>query len=434
MVVLLRGALPALRHTPLLMVAPSTGKPATQLQCTVALVKNIVGTGVLSLPAGISRLSDGGASSTEALTLASVLMLAFGALNGFGFWLIGDACAATSQKSYVGAWRASLGESTSFLPALMSLFLCFTGTVACATVIGELGTDLVAGVMHTSYDSVSKTSVLAAISVGILTPLCLLPSLAPLGSASLIGVLGILLTGGSMAVRLVDGSYGPAGQFAAEAIATPTFHEATTQLGAVSPPAGATFFYLSLVSNAFLAHYNAPGVFNECRAAAAASSQPVQAPAQAPTDAGVSGASGVAKAGGTEAAGPVGTAVNTGDSGEADGKFDPCEADLLGRLTSTLAAEEVNRQFEMYIESVPSFGVRSAFEKGYEEGYLAGYGAGLQAGEALQNDRRPSPKASDAPAPMSASAAERRRPESAVPATSNEDRRLGLAPDRKSVV
>ena len=147
MVVLLRGALPALRHTPLLMVAPSTGKPATQLQCTVALVKNIVGTGVLSLPAGISRLSDGGASSTEALALASVLMLAFGALNGFGFWLIGDACAATSQKSYVGAWRASLGESTSFLPALMSLFLCFTGTVACATVIGELGTDLVAGVI-----------------------------------------------------------------------------------------------------------------------------------------------------------------------------------------------------------------------------------------------------------------------------------------------
>ena len=201
MVVLLRGALPALRHSPLLMVAPSTGKPATQLQCTVALVKNIVGTGVLSLPAGISRLSDGGASSTEALALASVLMLAFGALNGFGFWLIGDACAATSQKSYVGAWRASLGESTSFLPALMSLFLCFTGTVACATVIGELGTDLVAGVMHTSYESVSQTSVLAAFSVGILTPLCLLPSLAPLGSASLIGVLGILLTGGSMAVR-----------------------------------------------------------------------------------------------------------------------------------------------------------------------------------------------------------------------------------------
>ena len=143
--------------------------------------------------------------------------------------------------------------------------------------------------------------------------------------------------------------------------------------------------------------------------------------------------SGVAKAGGAEAAGPVGTAVNAGDSGEADGKFDPCEADLLVRLTSTLAAEEVNRQFEMYIESVPSFGVKSAFEKGYEEGYLAGYGAGLQAGEALQNDRRPSPEASDAPAPMSASPAELRRPESAVPATSDEDRRLGLAPFRRVV-
>ena len=65
------------------MLVPSGSKPASQLQCTVALIKNIVGTGVLTLPAGISRLSDSGASSDEALALGVLLLLLFGGLNGF---------------------------------------------------------------------------------------------------------------------------------------------------------------------------------------------------------------------------------------------------------------------------------------------------------------------------------------------------------------
>ena len=49
-----------------------TGPPGTasEQQCTVALCKNIVGTGVLTLPAGVSHLSDAGASSSDALIVA----------------------------------------------------------------------------------------------------------------------------------------------------------------------------------------------------------------------------------------------------------------------------------------------------------------------------------------------------------------------------
>ena len=47
-------AAPALRPAlPALQMVVSGGKPANEVQCTVALVKNIVGTGVLTLPAGI---------------------------------------------------------------------------------------------------------------------------------------------------------------------------------------------------------------------------------------------------------------------------------------------------------------------------------------------------------------------------------------------
>ena len=68
------------------------GSGTSEAQCTVALVKNIVGTGVLTLPAGVSRLSDNGLTSSEALALGTVLMLIFGALSAWGFVLVGEAC------------------------------------------------------------------------------------------------------------------------------------------------------------------------------------------------------------------------------------------------------------------------------------------------------------------------------------------------------
>ena len=353
-----------MRHAPLSMVVRSgSGKPATQLQCTVALVKNIVGTGVLTLPAGISRLSDGGASSSDSLTLAASLLLGFGVLNGFGFLLIGEACAATSQKSYVGAWRETLGARTSFIPALTSLFLCFLAAVSCCTVIEDVGTDIIASLSGIDLESLSREGVLVAFSAGVLTPLCLLPSLAPLGSASILGVAGILLTGSSMATRLLDGSYAaPMGTFASDVVAQPAFHDAV-QSGSLldlPPSPGAICFFLSLVSNAYLAHYNAPGVFNECRAAEAAAQ-------------GMGGAAGFPD--GVLPAVSGGSSVEE-EAGNQDDSMDS-STPVLGRLTSTLAAEEVNLQFEQFIESVPSFGVENIYAAGYEDGYRAGYAAAV---------------------------------------------------------
>ena len=113
-----RRALPGGARAAIRMTAQRDGPPANELQCTVALVKNIVGTGVLTLPAGIARLSDGrldglplaGAAedggqllSTE-LTTGVALIIGFAVLNAAGFLLVGQACAETDQGSYVGAW------------------------------------------------------------------------------------------------------------------------------------------------------------------------------------------------------------------------------------------------------------------------------------------------------------------------------------------
>ena len=228
------GALPLLSRARHASMVVAGGKPANQVQCTIALVKNIVGSGVLTLPAGISRLSDNGADSSESLGLAALFLLGFGVLNGLGFLLIGEACAATSQGSYVGAWRETIGKRTSFIPALSSLFLCFLAAVACASVIGDVATDILSGLLGQDYDSLSRNGVLTAISAAILTPLCLLPSLAPLGTASVLGVLGIVVTGGAMAVRFLDGSYAVDGAFATLTVAAPAFHEAAPGVSGVS--------------------------------------------------------------------------------------------------------------------------------------------------------------------------------------------------------
>jgi len=270
------------------------GRGASEQQCTVALVKNIVGTGVLTLPAGIARLCDGGASAGEATTLAVVLMIGFGALAAWGFLLVGAACAHTRQSSFVGAWTATLGGGSSWLPALASLLLCSTAAISCATVLADTGTDLLSAFLSIPRDELSRNAVLAGTAGFFLTPLCLLPSLAPLGTASYFGVAGVGVAAVCMLARLVDGSYAAVSPSeaastvdAATALLTSTFVLPSAPAGAdlasvvtvtaatnaatlpsvalasplsTLPSTGAAGFFVSLISNAFLAHYNAPGV------------------------------------------------------------------------------------------------------------------------------------------------------------------------------
>lgn len=374
----IRSTLPMLRSASMSMVI-SSGKPANELQCTVALVKNIVGSGVLTLPAGISQLSDRGSSSDDVLSLSLVLLVVFGFLNGLGFLLIGEACAATNEGSYVGAWRSSVGKGTAWVPALCSLCLTFLATVGCATVIGDVGTDLVAGFTGATFDDLNRNSVLAGFATTCLLPLCLLPSLAPLGSASVLGVVGLFFTCGAMALRYFDGSYLPeAGAFAADVVRSPAFHEAATSphLSEVQPSAGALFFFLSLVSNAYLAHYNAPGVFNECRRAEQDRREKKATPAPL-RDSG-------AKRAFTRPEARQQLDMRPRGAAEA-AKDDVAEEEsIFVRLTSRLAAEEVNELFENYIESVPAFdrSLADSFEQGFDEGYSAGYLRGFEDGAA----------------------------------------------------
>eukprot|EP00913_Durusdinium_trenchii_P020901 g19639.t1 len=65
-------------------------------QSTVNLVKNIVGAGMLSLPAGVAAFS----SSPKAVLPSLVLALLAAFFSAYGFVLIAEACAATGESTY----------------------------------------------------------------------------------------------------------------------------------------------------------------------------------------------------------------------------------------------------------------------------------------------------------------------------------------------
>ena len=220
------------------------------------------------------------------------------------------------------------------------------------------------------------------------------------------------------------------------------------------PSVGATFFFLSLVSNAFLAHYNAPGVFNECRAAelereredaairgvgtisqAAGADAPIgnvalsieatSPPAPSPT------ASPAPSPAPSPASSPLTQLAATAD----DGATIAADRSWFMRLTSASAAEEVNQLFQIYIESVPSFEgdeVKNAYAAGFREGYTAGYNAGVEDGyrevsaQTPSAEALPSLQATDAPSSLQTAEVD------LSPVADNP--RLGLEPFRNVVI
>jgi len=264
---------------PLEAVAPRAGrvdgKPGSDEAASAAnLGKNIIGAGVLALPAGAAGVTASaeaaGVGHSETIAALVGMFLVFGALNATGFYLIGEVCARTGAKSYQEAWSRTLGASSAWVPSAASVVCCLTGTVACAAVIGGTATDLVSTVTGAHLGALTHDALLFGVAGTVLLPLCLLPSLAPLAFASVLGLMGVCLLMAVMVFRCADGSYLPGGEFhdamawaasAAEAAGADAAGPSMPIRGVVS----SGLLFAAVLSNAFSAHYNAPLLYSELR-------------------------------------------------------------------------------------------------------------------------------------------------------------------------
>ena len=166
----------------------------------------------------------------------------------------------TGATSYRSAWDKSVGPSTSWLPAAACTFKTGVANVAYSMILA----DTFQAIASSAGYSVSRTQTLLGMTATILLPLCLLKDLKSLAPFSLLGICGTGFTAGAMGYRYLAGDYAlPAGRFLKDlpATALPKFGS-RGMLAARSPQ---TFILLSMLSTAFLAHYNSPKYYVELK-------------------------------------------------------------------------------------------------------------------------------------------------------------------------
>lgn len=108
---------------------------------------------------------------------------------------------------------------------------------------------------------ISRTQSLLGVTGFVLTPLCFMKNLKSLAPFSLVGILGMLYTAVAMAIRYLGGAYAVGGAFRATALKAPVFGNAGAA-AALSPKA---LILTCMLSNAYIAHFNAPKFLTELK-------------------------------------------------------------------------------------------------------------------------------------------------------------------------
>lgn len=107
----------------------------------------------------------------------------------------------------------------------------------------------------------SRTNTILLLSTFVLLPLCSLKSLNALAPFSILGLCGTLFAAVFMVLRLFDKSYFTGGKYFADIVLKPAFD----QRGGYKLLSSKIFILLSMLSTAFVAHFNAPTFFRELK-------------------------------------------------------------------------------------------------------------------------------------------------------------------------
>lgn len=211
---------------------------------TVSLVKSIVGSGVLALPAGIAALGD----SPEMIPYAMGIILIIGVLNTYFFFLVGRICEETKAQSYTQAWERTVGADSA---------IYVTWTVTLKTLLSCIAFAMILADSVASLTGLERTVALAGTAT-VLTPLALQRNLQALAPFSFLGVVGMLIATASIVWRYLDGSYALDGEYA---------HQIADNLqplfGDMVRPSWQGVTLACSLATAFVAHYNAPRFYNE---------------------------------------------------------------------------------------------------------------------------------------------------------------------------
>lgn len=221
------------------------------------LGKTILGAGVLSLPYGVASVTD----TFEGLYPATFLLLGMGLISAYSFASIGKACEKHNAKSFAEAWSKSVDPKSSSFLSLTILIKTFFASLIFSIIIGDSFSQILSSYGVPKLYS-HKCPVILGITSFILLPLCLLKQLDALKYTSALGLGGILYNALFMTIRYFDKSYAPGGKFAVDIAANlrPSFNVRNSPM--LNPM---IFMLTSMLSTAYVAHYNAPKFWTELK-------------------------------------------------------------------------------------------------------------------------------------------------------------------------
>ena len=165
------------------------------------------------------------------------------------------------MTTFSEAWAKSVSPSSAYLISFIITFKTFFACLAYSIIIGDSFSQILSSIpMGARF---GRNSVIVGLSTAVILPLCCLKKLDALKYTSVIGLVGTLYCAGFMGLRLVDGSYREGGRFFATMAANlrPSFHQHPMHRGDLH----LVFVLLSMISTAYVAHYNAPKFLTELR-------------------------------------------------------------------------------------------------------------------------------------------------------------------------
>jgi len=246
-----------------------TSKPGTVPGTIAALAKGMVGSGILSLSAGVAAFTR----APEGLVFALVMLAGMTALSAYTFQMVAEVSAHTGSKDFGGAWAATVGERTGWVPQVIIILLSMLSCVVYAMIMsdnlasilrGLISTGAPAGLQDALLPWCSRGPVLLCLSVFVLLPLCLKESFAGLALTSAVGLVACAYLSSFVVWRCFDGSYLPGGQFFNLAPVQPVPLTPATSLGDIVGPN--SLVLLSTLGVAYMNHGSAPGTYQELAA------------------------------------------------------------------------------------------------------------------------------------------------------------------------
>lgn len=230
---------------------------ASPFSTVVAIVKNVVGSGLLTLPKTFY-------SATPEIGFAVMLSLAV--TNAISFWVLGI-LSEGQCSSYTQLWERCVGRSSRVLPILC---VALNGTITCASYAVVIGQQLPLAfgdflkALFEVPDSQMKLAVLTPCVFFCILPLALLSSLETLKYPS---IMGLAFTACSILIVITDSiKFGFFGKYLDSSDKNISAYEAQTGKGNFEKhdaDLSGILGTVSLYSAAFACHYNSPRWYME---------------------------------------------------------------------------------------------------------------------------------------------------------------------------